>query len=93
MCKVILQHQHITKSYWKSTQALLFNVCGHTISGAEGAFSFKNDKMRWSKFVHVYPRWTIDNDLSSYMRVTEQFYGGALSPGLEKKNKNTLKGL
>lgn len=35
----------------------------------------------------------IDNDLSSYLRVTEEFYDGTLFPCLKEKNKNTLKGL
>ena len=41
----------------------------------------------------MYTHNEIDNDLSSYLRVTEEFYDGILFPCLKEKNKNTLKGL
>lgn len=44
MSKVIFQHQYLTVFYWNSSRLLPFNVDGHNISAAEGAFSFKNDK-------------------------------------------------
>lgn len=67
----ILQHQHINILQGKSTQPLLLNVYGDDISVAEGSFSFKNNKISRNSFMYAHNE--IDNDVSSYLRVTEDF--------------------